>query len=99
MNEATRAGLFEPSFTTKELGKGMGLGLATVCGIVRQSAATSGSTVNPPRGTVLKVFLPRVEAAKLGSDGQPRGTRSLALQPTPGERRCAQGLLASEMIQ
>jgi signal transduction histidine kinase len=40
MDAATKARMFEPFFSTKETGKGTGLGLAMVFGIVRQSGGT-----------------------------------------------------------
>jgi len=70
------ARIFEPFFSTKEVGSGTGLGLSTVYGIVKQTGGFIFVDSAPKRGAVFQIYLPRHEAA----EGQP-AARAEAAEP------------------
>jgi CheY-like chemotaxis protein len=85
LDTATRARLFEPTFTTDVLGHGAGLELATVATIVREAQGhiTVDSTLG--KGTTFRIFLPRVDARPTTPEppptrpALPRGTETILL--------------------
>jgi CheY-like chemotaxis protein len=84
MSEDIRSRAFEPFFTTKPPGRGTGLGLATVFGIVKQSGGYVWISSALGAGTTFDIYFPRADEAAPALDGElaaqaesPKGTETI----------------------
>jgi CheY-like chemotaxis protein len=100
MTEEVKALLFEAFFTTKPLGKGTGLGLATCQTIVNQSGGHIGVYSEVGQGSTFKIYFPRVAQAldvasgPIRSGPLPRGTEVLMIvEDEPSVRHLARSVL------
>jgi two-component system cell cycle sensor histidine kinase/response regulator CckA len=85
MSDHVKNHLFEPFFTSKDVGKGTGLGLATVYGIVQQSGGTIEVESTPGAGATFRIRLPWCEAQPRSSAVLP--VASLSGRVPAGSRR------------
>jgi PAS domain S-box-containing protein len=95
--------LFEAFYTTKPLGKGTGLGLATCQTIVQQSGGHIGVYSEVGKGATFKIYFPRVEqpleavAKPIQGGPLPRGTETLlVVEDEPSVRHLARGVLETQ---
>ena len=99
MPPEVRARIFEPYFTTKDVGKGTGLGLSTAYGIVRQSDGHITVSSELGLGTTFRIYLPRSEAPPAAVvdpsvEKMPGGTEHILLvEDDPSVRRLSKELL------
>ena len=77
MDDATRRRVFEPFFTTKSSGKGTGLGMATVYGLVKQHGGVIEVDSAPGLGTRIRVYFPAVAATTPAVGDEPVGSRDV----------------------
>jgi CheY-like chemotaxis protein len=77
MDYETKQRLFEPFYTTKERGRGTGLGLPSVLGGIEQNQGRIFVASEPGKGSEFSIYLPRIESPDLLTPGTPAISRQL----------------------
>jgi two-component system, cell cycle sensor histidine kinase and response regulator CckA len=100
MSTDIQARLFEPFFSTKDIGQGTGLGLSTCYGIIKQSGGHISVYSELGRGTTFKIYLPQVDqpakalVVPSSPEALPHGTETILLvEDDPALREMAADLL------
>jgi len=100
MSRAVLKHAFEPFFTTKEVGAGSGLGLSMVYGFAKQSGGEVAIDTEEGRGTTVRLYLPRAEAATDNPERKTsakeligRGETILVVEDDPDVRALAEVVL------
>jgi len=106
MSDEVRRRIFEPFFTTKERGRGVGLGLATVHGIVTQTGGTVQVESEPGRGSTFRVLLPAAAGVAEAPAPEPAtladfapGTRVLVADDAPLVRQSIARVLRARGLE
>jgi CheY-like chemotaxis protein len=72
MDEETKLKIYEPFFTTKEVGKGTGLGLSIIYGIVKEHKGYINANTESGIGTTFMIYFPQIETPVKGNEAQLR---------------------------
>jgi PAS domain S-box-containing protein len=96
MSPATLSHIFEPFFTTKAPGKGTGLGLATVYGIVEQAGGSVSATSEPGRGSRFVMTLPSADGSPAREPERPMTRTILVVEDEPALRNLVRTVLEGE---
>ena len=102
MDPETATHVFEPFYTTKELGKGTGLGLSTVYEIMEQISGSIGLDTEVGRGTLFRLWFPKVESDEEGLEkekvftGPIRGEETILVVE---DERSLQNIFSRALIQ
>jgi CheY-like chemotaxis protein len=101
MDKQTLVNLFEPFFTTKAVGRGTGLGLATVYGIVKQNEGFINVNSEPGKGSTFTIYLPKYLGPVIEDQMQPidsvpkgRGEMVLVVEDEPATLKLAERMLS-----
>ena len=83
--------IFDPFFSTKEVGKGTGLGLSTVYGIIKQTGGFVYVETAENKGATFRIFLPRHVATAQEIAVEQAETEAMAARARRGRRRASAG--------
>lgn len=98
MTPEVMARVFDPYFTTKETGHGVGLGLSQVYGFVKQSKGHIEIESTPGRGTKVTLYLPRVSAPDVADSSEEAQSPSVHLVGKAPESDAARGVAGLRVL-